>query len=339
MVTKSQFIGVLIGEALGDALGFLVEGQDAEQCEEFITNYLEKGLIPEFKRSIFGFGQYTDDTQLAREMVQSFLDCKKFNPEDYARRIANIFDENRIVGRGMATMEAAMKLISGTNWTESGTPPPYAGNGFSMRAGPIGLFFYKSEKLLIEGARNQGIITHKDPRSIAGSVLIAGSVSYVLRQKKDSIKTNDMLNHLHLLIQPISELFASELLKLKEWLNLSVEEAAPIIGGSGNPDVLSEGWRWISPYVIPAVLWSLYSFLKFPNDFTMAIFTSIRAGGDVDTTAAMTGAISGAYLGNDVIQQNEIMKLYSSHLTDQKTWEYEELKKLMKDLFQIVEQS
>jgi len=56
-------------------------------------------------------------------------------------------------------------------------------------------------------------------------------------------------------------------------------------------------WDRISPYVLPSVLWSLYSFLRTPNDFWETICTAVCPGGDVDTTGAMAGAISGAYNG------------------------------------------
>jgi ADP-ribosylglycohydrolase len=44
------------------------------------------------------------------------------------------------------------------------------------------------------------------------------------------------------------------------------------------------------------VLWSLYSFLRSPEDYWETVCTAIAVGGDVDTTAAMAGAVSGAYL-------------------------------------------
>ena len=61
-------------------------------------------------------GQYTDDSQLARELMQSWVSCGGFNPVDYANRIAAIFVEDRIVGRGMATHHAAMRLADGNAW-------------------------------------------------------------------------------------------------------------------------------------------------------------------------------------------------------------------------------
>jgi len=66
-------------------------------------------------------------------------------------------------------------------------------------------------------------------------------------------------------------------------------------------EFLKDSWEGISPFVISSVLWSLYSFLKSPNNYLNSIKIAINVGGDVDTTAAMTGAVSGSFLGIDAI--------------------------------------
>ena len=86
-----------------------------------------------------------------------------------------------------------------------------------------------------------------------------------------------------------------------------------------NPD---EG-RGISPFVTTSVLWSLYSFLRSPEDYWETVRTAIVVGGDVDTTAAMAGAISGAYLGLDAIPER-----WARRVTDWGTWGYDELVEL-----------
>lgn len=81
--------------------------------------------------------------------------------------------------------------------------------------------------------------------------------------------------------------------------------------------------RGISSFVIPSVLWSLYSFLKSPEDYWETICTSIMVGGDVDITAAMAGAISGAYNGFDAIPI-----CFSKYVTDKNDWKITELVEL-----------
>ena len=46
---------------------------------------------------------------------------------------------------------------------------------------------------------------------------------------------------------------------------------------------------------------AIYSFLTQPDSFTQAVLYAISLGGDTDTIGAMTGAISGAYLGIESI--------------------------------------
>jgi len=53
----------------------------------------------------------------------------------------------------------------------------------------------------------------------------------------------------------------------------------------------------ISSGLISAVLWSLYSFLSHPYNFIKCIALAYWPGGDVDTTAAMAGAMCGAVVG------------------------------------------
>ena len=53
----------------------------------------------------------------------------------------------------------------------------------------------------------------------------------------------------------------------------------------------------ISVMTESTVLMALYAFIKSPADYLTTVERAIRAGGDIDTTAAIAGAISGAYNG------------------------------------------
>ena len=93
-----QFSGCLIGQCLGDALGFVVEGFSPEACKRYVEDFLKTGWTIDFGHFPFPFGQYSDDSQLARELLQSYVACKTFDASDYAERIKLIFAEKRIVG-------------------------------------------------------------------------------------------------------------------------------------------------------------------------------------------------------------------------------------------------
>src|SRR6266436_9010752 len=224
----------------------------------------------------------------------SYAAVRRFDPGDYAARIQSIFEWDRIVGRGMATDSAARRLIAGVPWEEAGTPAPHAGNGTAMRAAPVGLLFGDDPEQMLRVACDQGRITHRDPRCSAGSVAIAGAVA--LAGRPGNFDVQGFVSQLSEWVRRFHEPFAEHVLQLPQWLALPPEEAAPIISRSGSPD-FSDEWRWISPFVIPSVLWSLYSFLRTPEDYWETVCTAILAGGDVDATAAMAGAISGAHVG------------------------------------------
>jgi ADP-ribosylglycohydrolase len=321
MPDEQRYSGSLIGQCLGDALGFVVEGEPPEVCREHVEGTLRAGRVGEYGRAPLPFGQYSDDSQLARELLQSYAEHARFDPRDYARRIAMIFVENRIVGRGRATEQAAWRLAAGVPWEEAGTPSPSAGNGSAMRAGPIGLLFFNDLGAMIRATHDQGRITHRDPRCSAGAVAIAGAVALSVRGEE--VEAERYLSQLAEWATPFEESVADALRQLAKWVPLTPEEAATLVSGIGyNPDYPDEV-QGISPFVTTSVLWSLYSFLRSPEDYWETICTAIAVGGDVDTTAAMAGAISGAYLGLDAIPEG-----WARYVTDRGTWGYDELVEL-----------
>jgi poly(ADP-ribose) glycohydrolase ARH3 len=270
-----------------------MEGAQPEEC----TAYVDELRInsAHFRGRIgHAVGQYTDDSQLARELMISYAALGRFDPSDYAERIRLIFAEDRIVGRGFATDAAAQRLIAGVPWEQAGTPAPQAGNGTAMRAAPVGLLFGDDPAEMIRVAHDQGRITHKDARCSAGSVAIAGAVA--LAARPDKIEVKRFVQQLSEWMSAFDKDFARCVLQLTKWMELRPEEVAPTISSCASGD-FSDGWKWISPFVVPSVLWSLYSFLRTPEDYWETICTAIVAGGDVDTTAAMAGAISGAHVG------------------------------------------
>jgi ADP-ribosylglycohydrolase len=318
---REQYSGCLIGQCLGDALGFIVEGASPEICRDYVAQELA-GLPQDHRgRRNYGFGQYTDDSQLARELLQSYVARSGFDPADYARRIAAIFAEKRIVGRGRITASAAARLAEGVPWHAAGTPAPAAGNGSAMRAGPVGLFFYDDPAALVRAAHDQGRITHQDPRCSAGAAAIAGAVALALCG--GPVDPPVFIDQLATWTAPLEPSFAGTLRQLKEWVLLTPEQAAPHISRAGYAPGYSDGWEGISPFVTSSVIWGLYSFLRSPGDYWQTVCTAIAVGGDVDTTAAMAGAISGAYLGLSALPAE-----LAQRVTDRGTWGFAELVEL-----------
>ncbi len=124
--------------------------------------------------------------------------------------------------------------------------------------------------------------------------------------------------------------FGESVLELHDLLSVPLDDAVDRISGLGlEPEALSD-WDRISPFVVPSVIWSLYSFLRTPTDYWTAVCTAIRVGGDVDTTAAMTGAISGALLGLEALPPHLAIRV-----RDRDTWGYDDLVSLANRCFDM----
>lgn len=327
---RDRFSGCLIGQCLGDAAGFVTEGFSPEACVRYVEDYLKTGKAGELGRFPFPFGQYSDDSQLARELIESYVELRRFEPGDYAERIRRIFSEKRIVGFGYSTKEAAKKLASGASWEESGALPPSAGNGSAMRAAPVGLFFFDDPEKLIRAAYDQGRITHRDPRCAAGAVAVSGAVALVLQNNE--WEPYNFLATLAEWTSPFDRGFADGLWTVRNCLSLPSREASRLIADLGTAADYTDDdeWKGIPGFVVISVLWSIYAFLKTPDDYWETICTAISAGGDTDTTAAMAGAISGAFLGLGAIPAH-----LSERLTDRGTWTRDELIELAHRCYDI----
>ena len=319
-----RFAGCLVGQALGDALGFIVEGRSPSECAAYVEHALRPRRLLGYSRGRFPIGQYSDDSQLARELVRSFVERRQFDPADYAARIAALFTEGRIVGRGRATEEAAYRIASGVPWQDAGTPAPAAGNGSAMRAAPIGLFFWDDPEAMVAAAHDQGRITHRDPRCSAGAIAIAGATAIVMKERE--VHPGSLCSTLSRWTRAFDPVLAEALEDLPRWIRLPPHRAVETIASTGVEPSYTEGWHGISPFVTGSVLWSLYSVLRSPSDYWEVICSAIGVGGDVDTTAAMAGAISGASVGLARIPI-EPARLVS----DQGEWGYGQLVQLARE--------
>jgi ADP-ribosylglycohydrolase len=321
-----RFAGCLVGQALGDALGFLVEGHGGAVCQEYVREFVVPRRVPTLTRGRFAFGQYSDDTQLARELSLSMVHSRGFDAADYAARIAAIFSEGRIVGRGRATEKAAQRLAAGITWQLAGSPAPAAGNGSAMRAAPVGLVFANDYATILRVAHEQSLITHLDPRCSAGSIVIAGATALALVDGPLNIEA--FCQQLAKWALPFDPVMAQLLEWLPEGVGKSPFEVLARLKSISQDQ--TEQWDGISPFVTESVMWSVYAFLSSSDDYWQAVCTALVVGGDVDTTGAMTGAIAGARSGLGGLPMT-----FVSRLTDQGTWGYSKLAELGKNLVEV----
>lgn len=318
-VTRDPLTGSILGQALGDALGFVVEAQPPEVARTYVDEWLRFGRAAERAHPQFPFGQYSDDTQLARELLRSFHDRCGWDTAAFAHRLAGLFRDRRDVGAGRGTREAALRLLMGVPWSESGTPAPYAGNGSAMRAGPLGLLF-SDRRAICRAAREQSRITHLDPRCAAGAVTVACAVA--IAGRREAIDRVGFVAEIAACAEVDDISVAAAIRGLADWVALAPAAAARHLHESGL-DPAHPRWQGISAFVTPSILWSLYAFLRSPDDYWETICTAIGVGGDTDTMAAIAGAISGARVGI-----TGLPKQLLPCLTDQGEWGADELSEL-----------
>ena len=316
-MTADSLVGSLLGQALGDALGFVVEAQPPEVARVYVEGWLRSGRAGEWSHPHFPFGQYSDDTQLARELLRSFRDAGRWDPARFAANLAQLFHERRDVGAGQGTRSAALRLLMGVPWHASGTPAPYAGNGAAMRSVQLGLLIHDREAMY-RAALEQARITHLDPRCGAGAAVVARAA--VLAAVRQPIDRPAFLEDLAGCAEAEDRSVADAVRGLLQWVSLAPADAARHVHQSGLDPAHMDRWQGISAFVTPSVLWSLYAFLRSPDDYWETICTAIGVGGDTDTMAAIAGALSGARLGPEALPQSLLTRLH-----DRGEWDAEAL--------------
>ncbi len=325
MPEKRYFSGMLGGCAVGDALGFCVEGSPRKVCLDYIEEVLTPRRFELAGCEPYRFGQYSDDTQLTRELLLSYVETKGFDPTHYAEHMRRLFEEGRAVGWGGATTGSAERLSEGVPWNEAGEPEPSAGCGSAMRSGGVGIVSFDDTEELLRVARTQSMITHRDERAQAGSVCVAFATGFVLTRKGFSMA--ELVDEATGLAEQVAPGFARSLFRLKQYVCLEPEKALPLIAAEGGGGVKATG---LTPFVVPTVLWALYSFLRSPDDYLETIYTAISCGGDVDSTSAMAGSVSGAYLGEEALPAE-----ITGRLTDQGQWGWQELRGLSHRVWEV----
>lgn len=331
------FTGSLIGQAVGDALGFLIEGYGPDVAADFITKILKPCIKPIMLRlPQFTFGQYSDDTQLARETYISYIQKDGvLDPAHYACRIAMLFQPNayRIVGYGSQTAAGAINIRNGVHHSLSGRSEKYKnskGNGGAMRSAPIGLLYHRmDDAIVIERARTLSAITHASSRAMDGSALIALAAKYAITTRDQPFNSHAFLGYVS---QAASMEFACEVLNLRTFLSANANDkaAAKHIIETGKKAGDRSWHKCISPGVTMTVLWSLYTVCRHPDSFIDAIALAMLPGGDVDTTSAIVGSIIGARVG-----LTKIPTVWATEVHDLSEWNYTELINLANQAHQI----
>ena len=283
-----KFRGALLGTALGDAIGAGWEGwipvpestiaAAADQAEQL---------------------RYTDDTAMTIGVAESLAERGGFDGDHMSKQLLENFRRDPGRGYGQGPTKVFAKLARGESWrtaAEGVFPGGSYGNGAAMRAAPLGLFYHDiPEEELRSLAYEMAHITHTHPLGKEGAALQAYAV--VLATRADPAQDLDRDEFVGLL----AAFARADVYRQK------VARIATLLSRPDRRQVAQQLGRGVqAPNSVPT---AIFCFLLYPKDFRRAILYAAGLGGDTDTIAAMTGAVSGAYLGSPALPKNWLDKL------------------------------
>jgi ADP-ribosylglycohydrolase len=281
-----RYRGCLLGQAVGDALGFTSENLSRERIR------LKFGRLTDYHVRPSG-AFYTDDTQLAIMLAETLVEAGEFDRNLFRQKLARWYIVlPRLSGR--STKNAALKCLFGLSQTGYDVP----GSSGAMRIAPLGLFYSDDPAKLRQATIECCRVTHTNKSAIAGALVTAFSVAYAVTT--DAINIPEYLDLIAREAFAVDAAMSSRLQLLPELLNLSEDEAVAellknsVITGSPIEDIVAT---------------AVFAFIKYHDDFEQSVQFCVNAGWDTDTMAAINGAICGAWNG-----VGGIPKRYVDHL-------------------------
>jgi ADP-ribosyl-[dinitrogen reductase] hydrolase len=272
-----RLTGLLLGTAVGDALGLPAEGLSRSRIERRWHGVWRH-------RFLFGRGMCSDDTEHTVLVAQALL----AHPEDPAAFQRCLGWKLRLwllglpAGIGLATLRSILKLWVGFPPHRSGVFS--AGNGPAMRSAILGACFATEpakRRAFVSAATR---ITHTDPKAETAAMAVAEAAAWAVCPNEPIEKFLERLpslgqdNEWPTLCRKLSDALArgASVLSFAEELGLG---------------------RGVSGYAYHSVPVALYAWLRHPNDFPAALQAAFNCGGDTDTVGAIVGALAGASCG------------------------------------------
>lgn len=291
MDLNAKFVGAMVGAALGDAIG-----------EVAFQRTRKERLLAQIER--LDTLTYTDDTAMAIALADHLTAIGDVNGQRLGDTFREHFEREPWRGYGPGPPAIFVRVAQSGIPYEAAARTLYngqgsLGNGAAMRITPLALFFYDADALA-EKARASAVVTHTHPVGIDGAVFQARAVTSAI--SRDPAENFDVVGFVEDLI-----LFARTL-----EMRVKLEHVRTLIQGEASFAEAAQRLG-LSVAVHESMPFALYCFLRHANDYRECLFAAILNGGDRDTMGAMAGAISGAYLGSDVIPSRWRNKLESRH--------------------------
>lgn len=282
--------GMLIGLAIGDALGAPVEfgcsSRTIRHMGDKIEHYQDCPAYPA--------GAWTDDTSMALCIADSLLEKGGYDSYDIMNKFSlwmnngyRTFDGESAIDVGNQTRIAINDFQAEPVISKNIPKTESAGNGAIMRLAPIILANTTSGNLehTLEMAELSCRETHNSVTAMAVTKVFAKALYYALHRKEKE----GILNYCKegILGKGYDNLFGRALEKSGEELK--------DLGG----------------YIVDCFAIALWGLMNYDN-FKDGMLAVIRLGGDTDTNAACYGQLAGAYYGFERIPEEWKNEVYLS---------------------------
>ena len=257
----------LDGLALGDAFG---------RCF-FLPDDLARGSIG--RELPVAPWHYTDDTIMSVAVVETLEAHCRVDQDQLAASLARKYSVDPSRGYGGTAHRILREIGEGADWRRVSRAVfdgmGSMGNGGAMRSAPIGGYYCDSPTAAAEEAQRASAITHGHLEGVAGGAAVAAAASHASSGPSMGSELLEVAADL----TPDTETRAGFAKALRLPLSYSVKTAAAALGN---------GERLLSQDTVPFAIWAAARHL---DSFEEALWFTVSALGDRDTTCAIVGGI------------------------------------------------
>jgi ADP-ribosylglycohydrolase len=279
--------GLMLGTAVGDALGLPAEGISRRRARKMFRGRWRHRFLP-------GVGMLSDDTEHTVFVAQSLL-AHPDSAGRFLRRLAwclRLWLVTLPAGVGFATLRSILLLWAGMPPGRSGVYS--AGNGPAMRAAPLGAFLANSTSDLDDYLAASTRITHSDPKALTGVKAVAYLAGWIVREE---LSERPSIEALLAVLRGAGDGDDGEWREILDHLERALADELSV---EGFADVLGLG-DGVSGYIYHTVPVAVYAWHRHFGDFERTVSEVLDRGGDTDTAGAVAGALAGAVVGESGI--------------------------------------
>ena len=337
MLSRGKIQGMLVGGAIGDAWGMVVEGLSPETIIKKFPDGVRGYQRPDGHKYFDGLpaGTVTDDTVLTIATLAAIIEKGTLDMDAIAKTHIMALRSNNS-GWGLTTKEAIELLARGRSWrnagrqvaSQTGDGQGYAvnrgyGNGILMKAGALGAFYATEaggEYGNVFPGFNQFCVqfagmTHYTKMAAMSGIIHANAIHCCLHS--DPERYDVELDFLDLVSDcawewgkeksedhtyyDIGDFFTNE--DNLETRMLDLWKHRREISG-WTPEMIRSRYG-ASPYTYQSMPFSYAMFVKNPYSAYQAGFDTVNQGGDSDTNAKVVLELIGALHGVEVFQADE----------------------------------